>query len=90
MLEFLETLPIATPVPLVERGEGVLVDGAYLGSALISTLHGANVPVRTTEIGVRGRGSLVLDDTAFDELLSAMIMVRHIRDVRDAAAPTGA
>lgn len=90
MLEFLESLPIAQPVTRVERGPGVNVDGAFLGAALISMLSGENVPVRTTEIGIRGRGSLVLDDTAFDELLSSMIMVRHMRDVLDADAPTGA
>ncbi|ARK07448.1 hypothetical protein LAV_00048 [Sphingobium phage Lacusarx] len=86
MLDFLETLPIATPVARVERGPGVLVDGAYTDAGIVSRMFGENVEVDTYEIGVRGRGSLILDAKTFDSLLSTMIMVRAMADMPAAPA----
>jgi len=81
MLDFLDNLPIATPVGRVERGPGVLVDGAHTDAAMVSRLFGDNVPVTSFEIGVRGRGSLIVDAATFDQLLTTMIMVRAMADM---------
>ena len=81
MLDFLETLPIPTPVPRTERSPGVLVDGAYTNAGIVSRMFGDNVPTATYEIGVRGRGSLLVDAQSFDEMLSTMIMVRQMADM---------
>lgn len=81
MLDFLETLPIATPVQRVERQPGVFVDGAYTPTGIVSRLHGPNVSTESYEIGVSGRGSLIVDAVSFDAMLSTMIMVRAMAEM---------
>jgi hypothetical protein len=71
--EFLRSLPEAGYVGAFEKSPGINIDGAFIGNALVNILFGEKVPAKTYTIGVNGRGSLVMEEQEFRDLLASMI-----------------
>lgn len=73
MFDFLKRFRPAEHVGAFEKTPGITIDGAFVGNALVNILYGEKVPQRTYTIGVNGRGSLVVDEQEFRDLLMSMV-----------------
>jgi hypothetical protein len=78
MFDFLKRFTAAEHVGAFEKHPGVTIDGAWLRDALVNVLTGEKVPQRTYTIGHNGRGSLVLAEQEFRDLLMAMIKMAEV------------
>ena len=83
MFDFLASLPEAQTTGVVSRAPGILIDGAFIGNTLVNVLFGENVPNTTYTVGINGRGSLVMEEQEFRDLLSSMLA---LFDARQAVA----
>lgn len=78
MFDFLKRFAAAEHVGAFEKHPGVTIDGAWLRDALVNVLYGPKVPQRTYTIGHNGRGSLVLAEQEFRDLLMSMIKMAEV------------
>lgn len=79
MFDFLKRFAAAEHVGVFEKTPGVNIDGAFLRNALVNVLFGEKVPAVTYTIGVNGRGSLVVEEQEFRDLLMSMIKMAEVR-----------
>lgn len=79
MFDFLRRLPTAEVTGKFEKSPGVTIDGAFRQNALVNVLFGEKVPRVTYTIGVNGRGSLVMEEEEFRDLLTTMIKMFEVR-----------
>lgn len=79
MFDFLKRFTPAEHVGEFEKTPGINIDGAWLREALVNVLSGEKVPQVTYTIGVQGRGSLVVAEQEFRDLLMAMIKMAEVR-----------
>lgn len=79
MFSFLNRFSKAEHVGVFEKTPGINIDGAWKGNALVNILFGEKVPRITYTIGVNGRGSLVVEEQEFRDLLMSMILVAETR-----------
>lgn len=79
MFDFLKRLPVAQITGVFEKSPGVNIDGSFLRNALVNVLFGEKVPRITYTIGMSGRGSLVMEEEEFRDLLTTMIKMFEVR-----------
>lgn len=79
MFDFLARLPVAETTGEFPKSPGVNIDATFLRNALVNVLSGEKVPNTTYTIGVNGRGSLVMEEAEFRDLLSSMIKMFEVR-----------
>lgn len=78
MFDFLKRFRPAEHVGAFEQSPGINIDGAFVGNALVNILFGENVPQRTYTVGVGGRGSLVVAEQEFRDLLMSMLKTAEV------------
>jgi hypothetical protein len=79
MFDFLNRFRPAEHVGVFEKNPGINIDGAFVGDALVNVLFGEKVPQITYTIGVGGRGSLVVAEQEFRDLLMSMVKMAEVR-----------
>lgn len=79
MFSFLNRFSKAEHVGVFEKTPGINIDGSWKGNALVNVLFGDKVPRITYTIGVNGRGSLVVEEQEFRDLLMSMILMAEVR-----------
>ncbi len=79
MFDFLRRLPVANITGVFEKTPGVNIDATFLRNALVNVLFGEKVPRVTYTVGVNGRGSLVVEEDEFRDLLAGMIKMFEVR-----------
>lgn len=77
--DFLDRLPASTMTGEFERSPGVNINGTFAGNALVNVLSGTNVPTTTYTVGIGGRGSLVMEEQEYRDLLSSMLFLFEAR-----------
>lgn len=80
-MQFFDRLPKAHSTGEFQKAPGVSIDGTFCNNALINVIHGDNVPVKTYTVGVNGRGSLVMEEGEFRDLLAAAALLFDSRQL---------
>jgi hypothetical protein len=74
-MQFDKFLPEAQLTGEFQKAPGINIDGSFCRNALVNVIHGDAVPTKTYTIGVNGRGSLVMEEQEFRDLLASMALL---------------